>query len=838
MCVHDRDRGSIHLRYDSTTDWRRARHQNPPVPHVNKTYSHVGLSAISICSRVDNDNTLIDRSCGANFFVEGSKSQTFFRLQNLRGFAPLLRAKLPVYKSMAKSKGQKRRREAEAAQEQQNAVSEDQAEHPSKRSRTEKSRSLFVRSLPAAATQETLTEFFSQHYPVKHAMVVTDKATKQSRGYGFVTFTDADDALEAKAKLDNALLDGRRLKLDIAEPRQRAAGAAAPTQVRSRLSEEKQKREDDLAEARKPAKLIIRNLPWSIKSSDQLTKLFQSYGKVRYSDLPQSKGKLSGFGFITMRGRKNAEKALEAINGKQVDGRTLAVDWAVAKQEWQQQEGDAKKDGEWEDIADEEAEDDVPKKRTESKKPQKSTEEDDEDADLENFMRNHMENLEDEDDSENEDKDKDENSEASEEAPVVEKPKRLTDNSTTAFIRNLPFTATDETLKAHFTQFGPIRYARVVMDRATEKPAGTGFVCFVKDEDFKACLKGAPRHQTVMTKAKKHSVLQNETVDQDGKYTIEGRVLQVAPAVSKEEATRLFEEGPGGKRNQDKDKRRIYLLSEGTISKGSSLYDLLSPNEIKLREDSAKQRRKLIQGNPSLHLSLTRLAIRNVPRNIDSKELKALAREAVVGFATDVKEGKRQPLSKEEINRAGQEDKEAEHRRKEKRKGVVRQAKIVFETKEGSKVAEETGAGKSRGYGFIEYSSHRSALMGLRWLNGHALKNEAGKTVRLVVEFAIENAQVVARRKAAEQRSRQRDSGAGQEGSTEQAKTTPATSKTDRKGGRGRDARPTARSREKTVESKDEGKSKDAATKLAMRQRIIGRKRLTRKKKAETRRGA
>ncbi|EOO03670.1 putative nucleolar protein 4 protein [Phaeoacremonium minimum UCRPA7] len=739
---------------------------------------------------------------------------------------------------MAKSKGQKRRREAEAAQDQQNAVSDDQTDHPSKRTRTEKSRSLFVRSLPAAATQETLTEFFSQHYPVKHAMVVTDKATKQSRGYGFVTFTDADDALEAKAKLDNALLDGRRLKLDIAEPRQRASGAAGPVEVRSRLSEEKQKREADLAEARKPAKLIIRNLPWSIKSSEQLTKLFQSYGKVRFADLPQSKGKLSGFGFITMRGRKNAEKALEGINGKQVDGRTLAVDWAVAKEEWQQHQGDSQKDEEWEDVADEEADGDLPKKkRTEAKTPKKSPDEDDEDADLENFMRNHMENLEDEEDSENEDKEN-EDSEAAGDTPKAEKPKRLTDNSTTAFIRNLPFTATDETLKAHFTQFGAIRYARVVMDRATEKPAGTGFVCFVKDEDFKACLKGAPRHQSVMTKSKKHSVLQNETVDQEGKYTIEGRVLQVAPAVSKEEATRLFEEGPGGKRNQDKDKRRIYLLSEGTISKGSPLYDLLSPNEVKLREDSAKQRRKLIQGNPSLHLSLTRLAIRNIPRNIDSKELKALAREAVVGFAKDVKEGKRQPLSKEEMNRAGQEDKEAEHRRKEKGKGVVRQAKIVFETKEGSKVAEETGAGRSRGYGFIEYSSHRWALMGLRWLNGHALKNEAGKTVRLVVEFAIENAQVVARRKAAEEKFRQRDSGAGQEGSKEQERGTSATSKNNRKGGKGRDAKSVTRSGEKTIETKDEGKSKDAVTKLAMRQRIIGRKRLTRKKKAQTRRGA
>ncbi len=127
----------------------------------------------------------------------------------------------------------------------------------------------------------------------------------------------------------------------------------------------------------------------------------------------------------------------------------------------------------------------------------------------------------------------------------------------------------------------------------------------------------------------------------------------------------------------------------------------------------------------------------------------------MVGFAKDVKDGRRQPLSKEENARGGQQDKEAEQRRKKKGKGVVSQAKIVFETKEGSKVGEEAGTGgQSRGYGFIEYSSHRWALMGLRWLNGHELKNATGKATRLIVEFAIENVNVVTRRKANEERAR------------------------------------------------------------------------------------
>ena len=52
----------------------------------------------------------------------------------------------------------------------------------------------------------------------------------------------------------------------------------------------------------------------------------------------------------------------------------------------------------------------------------------------------------------------------------------------------------------------------------------------------------------------------------------------------------------------------------------------------------------------------------------------------------------------------------AEHDRKVKSKGVVKQAKVVFESNEGSKVDEASGGGRSRGYGFIEYYTQTGAV--------------------------------------------------------------------------------------------------------------------------------
>ncbi|OAQ62304.1 ribosome biogenesis protein [Pochonia chlamydosporia 170] len=684
-----------------------------------------------------------------------------------------------------------------------------------KRARVEERRSLFVRSLPANATNETLADFFSEHFPVKHAVVVVDQKTKESRGYGFVTLADSDDAVAAKDSLDRAEWGGKRIRIDIAEPRKRNAentGEAAPA---------KPGRE----EVQKPPKLIVRNLPWSIKTSDQLSNLFRSYGKVKFADLPQSKGKLRGFGFVTIRGRKNAEKALEGVNGKELDGRTLAVDWAVDKETWEQQQELERVDEATAEEKDQEESNELGLDMGESNdadddKISEPEQKDGLDADLENFMKNHMQNMEDEEDDDDDDDDDIQQGGFSKPSPG----KKTTDNTSTVFIRNLPFTTTDEQLKGFFSHFGIIRYARVVIDKVTEKPAGTGFVCFLKEADAKSCIKEAPR-PSASTAGVKPSLLLDENADPSGKYTLEGRLLQVAQAVNKVEAANLADNSLAKRR--EKDKRRLYLLSEGNIGRGSPLFDMLSPSEVQMRQTSAAQRKKLVQSNPSLHISLTRLALRNIPRNIGMKELKELARKAVVGFAVDVKEGRRQPLSKEENARDGKDAKEKERQRKLKGKGIVRQAKVVFESNQGSKVDETSGAGKSRGYGFIEYTSHHWALMGLRYLNGYQLQGDNGRKQRLIVEFAIENANVVQRRRAAEEKSGQPQ---GRKAQPEAADMGEVGQPRLRRQGKG------VKDKSRAARGGDDDDQESEAKRAAdMQHRLIARTRLMRKKKANAR---
>ncbi|RHZ48551.1 mRNA-binding ribosome biosynthesis protein NOP4 [Aspergillus thermomutatus] len=704
---------------------------------------------------------------------------------------------------------------------------------------TQPRRTLFVRSLPTSATTESLTEYFSQSYVIKHATVVNDPETKQCKGYGFVTFADLEDAQAALKELNGSVFEGKKIRVDYAQPRHREIdenlGKSVPTSAALEL---KKQREQQKAAAQ-PPKLIVRNLPWSIKEPEDLAVHFRSFGKVKYVTLPKKGDQLAGFGFVVLRGKKNAEKALQAVNGKEVDGRTLAVDWAVEKEVWENLKKESEKQEETQEgtkgeagSSDVEMADDA-----EAASDNEDVESDDEDEEMDDDEDEDEDEDEEDVDEEDVDEDEEDEDEGDEDEGEEKEDER---NACTIFIRNLPFTCTDETLYEHFTQFGPLRYARIVVDPETERPRGTGFVCFWKVEDAASCVREAPKQQDTLIAEKdkgkksstalKHSILQNENSDPSGRYTLDGRVLQVARAVSKSQAARLEEEGISNRLVRDTDKRRLFLLSEGTISPNSSLYQKLSPSEIKMREDSFKQRQNFIRKNPALHFSLTRLSIRNIPRHVTSKDLKQLARQAVVGFAKDVKEGQRQRLSKEELTRSADAMKEAEQFRKAKGKGIVKQAKIVFESRDGSKVNEDSGAGRSRGYGFIEYYTHRHALMGLRWLNGHAVEApKSGSTdikerkKRLIVEFAIENAQVVKRRNEMEARAR-----ASKKEGQQNNGSTPSKDDSNSK------ATPNGKKRKRS-ESRGSGKEQDGdrdveeENKLAKRNRIISRKRMQRK---------
>ena len=86
------------------------------------------------------------------------------------------------------------------------------------------SKKLFVGSLSWDTNDEGLRNAFSAHGEVTEAVVISDRDTGRSRGFGFVTFEDDDSADKAVAALNGTELDGRSIKVDVAQAKQRTGG--------------------------------------------------------------------------------------------------------------------------------------------------------------------------------------------------------------------------------------------------------------------------------------------------------------------------------------------------------------------------------------------------------------------------------------------------------------------------------------------------------------------------------------------------------------------------------------------------------------------------------------
>jgi len=78
---------------------------------------------------------------------------------------------------------------------------------------------MYVGNLPYSVTSESLGEMFAEFGNVESAVVISDRDSGRSKGFGFVEMDDAeaDAAMEA---LNGKEIDGRALKVNEARPRE------------------------------------------------------------------------------------------------------------------------------------------------------------------------------------------------------------------------------------------------------------------------------------------------------------------------------------------------------------------------------------------------------------------------------------------------------------------------------------------------------------------------------------------------------------------------------------------------------------------------------------------
>ncbi|CAI9087301.1 OLC1v1021338C1 [Oldenlandia corymbosa var. corymbosa] len=177
-------------------------------------------------------------------------------------------------------------------------------------------RKLFIRGLGWETNTDKLRSVFSAYGELDEAIVINDKNTGKSKGYGFVTFKHIDAAILA-LKEPNKKIDGRITVTQLAAAGN--SGNSQSTDVASR-------------------KIYVGNIPFEI-SSEKLLSHFSMYGEIEEGPLGFDKqtGKAKGFAFFVFKTEDGARKSLVDPT-KTIDGHQLVCKLATDNKKMKQQQ--------------------------------------------------------------------------------------------------------------------------------------------------------------------------------------------------------------------------------------------------------------------------------------------------------------------------------------------------------------------------------------------------------------------------------------------------------------------------------------------------------------------
>ncbi|XP_055464082.1 RNA-binding protein 28 isoform X2 [Psammomys obesus] len=568
---------------------------------------------------------------------------------------------------------------------------------------------LFVGRLPPSARSEQLEELFSQVGPVKQCFVVTEKGSKVCRGFGYVTFSMLEDVQRAVKEITT--FEGCKINVTVAKKKLKNKSK----EKRKNENSESPKKEPKPKKAKvadKKARLIIRNLSFKCSEAD-LKAVFAHFGTVLEVNIPRKPdGKMRGFAFVQFKNLLEAGKALKGMNMKEIKGRTVAVDWAVAKDKYkdtqpasapggkksseQKHQESGKKNGKVEEEEKEEEEeeeeeeggdDDEDDNDNDEERSRKSTvtravkradpeesseEEHSEDSDLEEGGSSDDEGAVQSDSSAEEQEEED--------VPVSKKKKRKlpsdVNEGKTVFIRNLSFDSEEEELGEILQQFGDLKYVRIVLHPDTEHSKGCAFAQFMTQEAAQKCLAAASPEA------------------EGGGLKLDGRQLKVDLAVTRDEAAKLQTKKvkkPTGTRN-------LYLAREGLIRAGTKAAEGVSAADMAKRERFELLKHQKLK-NQNIFVSQTRLCLHNLPKAVDDKQLRKLLLAATRGET-----------------------------------GVcIKECRVMRDLK----AVNGKMKGQSLGYAFAEFQKHEHALRALRHINNNP--EIFGPQKRPIVEFSLED---------------------------------------------------------------------------------------------------
>lgn len=422
-----------------------------------------------------------------------------------------------------------------------------------------------------------------------------------------------------------------------------------------------------------------------------------------------------GYAFVEFFTVSDAKHAIKQKNGTEIGGRTVAIDMALSKSQYNNNDQVVQRSEETSNVS--------------TKQNQELSEEVENDV-----SEDDVDNVGDKSFEENDIGEKVKSGVNRKEAKSSAE-----ELARTIFVRNLLFETKAHVVWREMEQhFGAVEQAVIVRDRVTQMSKGKAFVRFVREEDAHAAVRKADRAAEVtMENGKQGAKLGRQRNMNDNGLWIDGRRVYASIAMDRGQANATQAD-----RLKQKDVRNLNLLSVGFVARGSAEGEGLTDEDWAIRDTAERNKRVKLKRNPNTFVSDVRLCVLNLPRGIDEKVLKAMFTEAAI---SDV----------------GTEDGKGEQKKVGvKNRGVVRITHCTI-------VRDGERKDRSKGFGFITFEKHEHALRALQNINNNKealekyvlqkankrlvrdegvaehLRESWGGKRRLIVEFAVEDVRQV-----------------------------------------------------------------------------------------------
>jgi len=161
---------------------------------------------------------------------------------------------------------------------------------------------VFIKNLDKTIDNKALYDTFSAFGNILSCKIACDE--QGSKGYGFVHFETEEAAKQAIEKVNGMLLNGKKVYV----------GRFIPRKERIMMMGDKMKRFNNV---------YVKNFGEDF-DDEKLKDLFVPYGKIISAKvMVNDDGKSRGFGFVSFEEPEGAEKAVDTINGSEINGKTV-----------------------------------------------------------------------------------------------------------------------------------------------------------------------------------------------------------------------------------------------------------------------------------------------------------------------------------------------------------------------------------------------------------------------------------------------------------------------------------------------------------------------------------